>query len=331
MMEIRTNKEVEFIKEITKISIKDLCDAAKVKDKNILNKSYYDVGKVHSLFNELNKRIETAVKNYNKPDNYEQAIIDFKALENKFKEDMSLKQEVDNTDNTSGIYVIYIDGFDTEQMQDGDYILPVYVGQSKNIHTRISSHKRSLKEIFGCSVKEFNSRLKSKKEKQYLYCKLRKCISDCKLDLDNVKFKVLEYCSETELDEKERFYIDLYKCEDLGLNQMPSVQNIVKCNPTKASDKDIINVLNSIIADINRYLENKCNLGFFYFNSHMLGYNAYSFLYKLESKTKTDELLNIYNEAVKQWKKLNEYVCIFEGIGDTFFIEASLEIKNRKK
>ena len=36
--------------------------------------------------------------------------------------------------------------------------------------------------------------------------------------VDNFTFEVLEKCSETELNEKERFYIDLYQAYEFGMN-----------------------------------------------------------------------------------------------------------------
>ena len=36
--------------------------------------------------------------------------------------------------------------------------------------------------------------------------------------IDNFTFEILEKCSNKELNEKEKFYIDLYQTYDFGLN-----------------------------------------------------------------------------------------------------------------
>ena len=42
--------------------------------------------------------------------------------------------------------------------------------------------------------------------------------------IENFTFEVLEICSQNELNEKERFYIDLYQTKDFGLNANKGVK-----------------------------------------------------------------------------------------------------------
>lgn len=66
----------------------------------------------------------------------------------------------------------------------------IYIGQSKNIFARWSQHLRE----------SFNKPL----DNSILHKAMRK------YDVSCFQFKILELCDETELDEKEKFYIKLY-------------------------------------------------------------------------------------------------------------------------
>lgn len=85
-------------------------------------------------------------------------------------------------------------------MKSGIYLIickqseKVYIGQSKNVKKRFKTHVYHLK-----SGKHGNHYLKNAYEK---YGK------------ENFEFKVLEYCELEILDERERFYFDLYKSTD---------------------------------------------------------------------------------------------------------------------
>ena len=76
----------------------------------------------------------------------------------------------------------------------------IYIGQSKNIKARINRHKSELKH--------------NKHKNLYLQ---RECN---KYGFDFLKFEVLEFCEETELNFKERYYIEKFETNNYkkGLN-----------------------------------------------------------------------------------------------------------------
>lgn len=74
-----------------------------------------------------------------------------------------------------------------------------YVGQSKDIKER---WYQEIKEALGIDTKPTNLRAKFMREK----------------GVDNFTFEILEKCASEELNEKEKFYIDLYQTYDFGLN-----------------------------------------------------------------------------------------------------------------
>ena len=63
--------------------------------------------------------------------------MEFKDFNDKVVKELEQKKELDNTDNKSGIYAIYIENYDYKCMKYEECIIPIYVGQSKNIYQRI--------------------------------------------------------------------------------------------------------------------------------------------------------------------------------------------------
>ena len=262
--------------------------------------------------------------------------MDFQSFNKKVIEEISNKKDLDNSDNKSGIYAIYIDNFDYTKMKYKECIIPIYVGQSKDLYKRMMEHKRKLKSIFSCSKNEFNENLRMKKESQYLYHKIRKCINETKNKQENIKFIVLEYCEEDKLIEREKYYIDLYKTESFGLNQLSSIQKIVTSDVNNDTEGEIINILDSIIQDIKKVILDKDNnYGFSLFNASMLCYNSHVFLGKMEKKERSPKTLIKYsenvilkfNETLDYYGKLVEETCMFFEPGIPDFIGECLKIE----
>lgn len=264
--------------------------------------------------------------------------MEFTNLSKKIKNEIETKKDVDNTDNKSGIYSIYIDNFDYKKMKYQERIIPIYIGQSKNIYKRVLTHKNKLKTIFSYSINEFNKNLKNKKESQYLYHKIRKCINDTDITEEHIKFKVLEYCEESELLDREKYYIDLYKSESFGLNQYSSVQKIVTSNVDTDTEEQTIDILTSIDTDTKQILLDKSNNnGFSSFNASMLCYNTRIFLKKMEGKERNPKNTNKYsekviikfNETLDLWGKLLEETDLYFEPGIPDFIGEDLKLENK--
>ncbi|MBO5005060.1 MAG: hypothetical protein J6D03_07460 [Clostridia bacterium] len=253
--------------------------------------------------------------------------------------EIEVKKDLDNTDKKSGIYAIYIKDFDYKLMKYEPRILPVYIGQSKNMYTRMQSHQKRINEVFSYTINEFNKNLKTKKESQYMYHKIRKCINDTRITQDNIKFKVLEYCEESKLLERENYYIDLYKTESLGFNQLSSIPKMVIFNVNKASEREVINLLELISKDIEQVLEDKYkNNGFSSFNASMLCYNSRIILGKIESKERnpknkdkySEEVIVKFNETLELYGKIYQETDMIYEIGIPPFIEWDLKLEKLK-
>ena len=265
--------------------------------------------------------------------------MDFEKFKNNVIKEIKKKKELDEADKKSGIYAIYIENFDYKLMEYEPLIIPIYIGQSKDMYARILSHRKKLKEIFSYTINEFNNNLKTKKEGQYLYHKIRKCINDTNMDLQNIKFKVLEYCNNNDLLEREKYYIDLYRAEDFGFNQLSAIQKIVTSSVENASDKEIIDLLNLISENIKQALIDKSNnYGFSSFNASMLCYNTGVFLGRMERKERSpktiikysEEVIIKFNEILELYGELCEETLVFLEPGIPDFIEWDLKLKNNK-
>ena len=75
----------------------------------------------------------------------------------------------------------------------------IYIGQSVDINKRWRQHKR-------------NSQIKGREYDKYLYRAFRK------YGLENFSFELLLECSPQELNEKEKYFINLYSSDTLGYN-----------------------------------------------------------------------------------------------------------------
>lgn len=269
----------------------------------------------------------------------EEYIMDFEKFKDNVIKEIEQKKELDAADKKSGIYAIYIENFDYKLMEYEPLIIPIYIGQSKDMYARMLSHRKKLKEIFSYTINEFNNNLKTKKEGQYLYHKIRKCINDTNMDQQNIKFKVLEYCNNSDLLEREKYYIDLYRAEDFGFNQLSAIQKIVTSSVENASDKEIIDLLNLISENIKQALIDKSNnYGFSSFNASMLCYNTGVFLGRMERKERSpktiikysEEVIIKFNEILELHGELCEETLVFLEPGIPDFIEWDLKLKNNK-
>ena len=81
--------------------------------------------------------------------------------------------------------------------------------------------------------KEFNHRLSKHQERTYLYFKIRKCLDECCLNIENIHMKVLEYCDPEKdiLDKLEFKYIEKYFGIEYGFNQMETAHLIPQFKP----------------------------------------------------------------------------------------------------
>ena len=140
---------------------------------------------------------------------YNEVLKEFEEAKKKLK-------DVDTSDKTSGIYMLYIEGLTL------DNLIPIYVGQSVNLYNRRTSHRGNTKKLFELSTEQYNKQIPLNAGK-YLYCKLVSTLKNNNKTLEDIKFKVLEHCDKEKLDERENYWIDFFESTIYGFNQFEEI------------------------------------------------------------------------------------------------------------
>lgn len=237
------------------------------------------------------------------------------------------KNDVSEKDSEkSGIYAIYITNYINDYEGRDRLIFPIYVGQSVNLLQRKKQHIKEIDKILNLKKKENNERLKKHQEKTYLYFKIRKCLEECNLSIENIKFKVLDYCESEKdvLDKMEQEYIEKYYGIQYGFNQFETVHYIPQF---KFEDKYFYNFLNSTKKEFEDCLNNKYFFGFRDFNIRTLCFNVMFNMNKMtKHNTKDENLIKLNSEVVELIEKMISYYGDDYFFGDLDFIYYLLKI-----
>lgn len=70
--------------------------------------------------------------------------MNFESFKDTAINEIEVKKDLDNTYKKSGIYAIYIKDINYKLMKYEPRILSVYIGQSKNIYTRMQLHQKRI-------------------------------------------------------------------------------------------------------------------------------------------------------------------------------------------
>ncbi len=213
---------------------------------------------------------------------YNEVVKNYKDIINSLK-------EIDSKDKTSGIYILYIDNLIL------DDIIPIYVGQSVNLYNRRTSHRTNTKKLFELSKEQYNKTIPLNSGK-YLYCKLVSTLKNNNKTLDDVKFKILEYCNKDELDDKESYWINYFETTIYGFNQFEEIikSNKLTAEIVYAKDKTKIDYDDIAIrgTELLAKFKNKVEK----FDKSLLKYKYYSINYSL--------LLGNYNSLFRVLERI---------------------------
>lgn len=148
-------------------------------------------------------------------------IDDVKAEVNQFIADNSYREVTTETKlNTSGIYMIYVDNF------SNDKIVPIYIGQSKNIQTRYKQHLSEILALNRLSHEEYEKYFFSKSysfyEGKFKSCKIFKYMIENNCSIKDFRMVILEEVERPALDEKELQYFQKLLPSYFGFNQFTS-------------------------------------------------------------------------------------------------------------
>lgn len=237
-------------------------------------------------------------------ENIEKFNVDFinieKDLENK-------KLISDNDIEKAGVYALYISAYQNDYENRDRLILPIYIGQSKNLIKRKKQHYEAIQQILSLTKKEFNERLKKHQERTYLYFKIRKCLEECDLTIENIHMKVLEYCvpEKNVLEELELKYIEKYFGIQYGFNQFETVHYIPQF---KADEEYFFKFLSTAKQDLQDCIDGKYFFGFRNFNIKNLCFNvAYNMRKMSQYTTENKNLIKLNGEVIELYDKIFEY------------------------
>lgn len=222
--------------------------------------------------------------------------------------------------NTSGIYMIYVDNF------SDDNIVPIYIGQSKNIQTRYKQHLSEILALNRLSHEEYEKYFFSKSysfyEGKFKTCKIFKYMIENNCSIKDFRMVILEEVEGPALDEKELQYFQKLLPSFFGFNQFTSFLVRLKARfaDTPMDDEQVNRYLKFLLEDL-KGVHSYYKYGYTRFNfEHSLPKDI-SYL-QIEKEQLRAEILPLYNEVESQ---IDELVKLY--IPDSEYIRLSKEKK----
>jgi hypothetical protein len=229
--------------------------------------------------------------------------------------------------NIPGIYMIYIDNF------TNDKIVPIYIGQSKNIQRRYKQHFSGILALNRLPYEEYHKYFflesKSFYEGSFRSCKIFKYMIENKCTLQDFHMIVLEEVEEEYLDEKEQEYFQRLLPSFLGFNQLNSFlkQRKFRFLNSEMSNSEIEDYLSILQEDINR-IYSYYEYGFTRFNFEHSIPKDISHLLKEKEQLDGDILLKFDEVKLSLYELCKRYVTTFEVVQS--YCEKSKEYKIAK-
>lgn len=173
---------------------------------------------------------------------------------------------INNKEAVSGIYALF---FVSDKIEN---IIPLYIGQSKNIKNRFRAHKTALNKLFKMTDEQLDEHLRSgKQDGNHLYTKMILFLKAHNLTLKDLKIKVLaSNITKTYFRlQKEQEFITYYQTETFGFNQLEFIQLANRhSNMSNAtySLSSISKMWNCGIQYLDQFNLDLLNYGFYQFN-----------------------------------------------------------------
>ena len=214
----------------------------------------------------------------------------------------------------SGIYMIYINCFDDEK------IIPIYIGQALDVQNRYKNHYQEILSLNRLSYEEYKQYTEDGLyEGKFKSCKIFKYMIEHNCSLCDYHMIPIEYCDESILDEKEQFYINKFKSEYFGFNQL-NTTSLYKEYTHNYNNKEIVLRYLTAIKDNALYLKKYWGYGFTIFNYEYAFYkNPLS-----QNKAKWKETQLILNDA-------NNAILDLSNFANSKYTTKSREITQEEK
>lgn len=251
------------------------------------------------------------------------SVVNFNFIKNKVNQLIqdNLYREVtpETKHNYSGIYMIYIDNFAS------DKIVPIYIGQAKEIQKRYKKHFSELIALNRLSYNEYYNYFFSKSssfyEGNFKACKIFKYMLENNCTLQDFRMVVIEEVEVEEeylkekLDEKEQDYFKKLLPSFFGFNQLNSFLYELKFRFSRLqiSNLEIDKYLGILLEDI-KGIYSYYEYGFTRFNlEHSLTTDISSLLLeKAKEQLDNDILLKFEKVKLSHYDLCKRYINDFE-------------------
>lgn len=211
----------------------------------------------------------------------------------------------------SGIYMIYIDNF------TNDKIVPIYIGQSKDIQTRYKQHFSEILSLNRLSYDEYEKyfffKSKSYYEGAFKACKVFKYMIENNFTLQDFRMIVLEEVEEEYLDEKEQAYFQKLLPSFFGFNQLNSFLKRLKSrfSNSQMSNAEIDDYLSILLQDI-KGIYSYYEYGFTRFNFEHSMPRDITHILKEKEQLDSDILLKFDEVNLSLYELCKRYIPNFE-------------------
>ncbi|MEG9298050.1 excinuclease ABC subunit C [Mangrovibacillus sp. Mu-81] len=227
------------------------------------------------------------------------SINDVKSMVNKLIEEHSDKEITPDTNyKISGIYMIYIDKLTSDKM------VPIYIGQSKDVQKRYKVHLSEILSLNRLSYENYYNYFFSKSnsfyEGRFKSSKIFKFMVENSYTLSDFRVILLEEVKAEELDGKEQEYIQQLNASFFGFNQLNSFLAAIKLHHlADAEIKELDDFLRLVQEDI-KGIYSYYDYGFTRFNLEHSFLKELSFLSELNTKISDTKLFKEVNLEIKE-------------------------------
>lgn len=211
----------------------------------------------------------------------------------------------------SGIYMIYIDHFTSNN------IVPIYIGQSKDIQSRYKKHFTEILALNRLSYDEYRkyffSKNKSFYDGKFKACKIFKYMLENECTLKDFRMIILEEVEEEYLDEKEQEYFQRLLPSFFGFNQFNSFlsQLNFRFSNTEKGNSEIKGFLLTLQEDI-KGIHFYYQYGFTRFNFEHAFPKDISYLLKEIGQQDSDILLKFNEVKISLYELCKRYITDFD-------------------
>jgi hypothetical protein len=213
--------------------------------------------------------------------------------------------------NISGIYMIYVDKFTSEN------IIPIYIGKAKDIQKRYKQHYTEILALNRLTYEEYHKYFfinsHSFYEGKFKSCKIFKYMLENNCSLKDLRMIVLEKVEVEYLDEKEKEYFQRLLPSFFGFNQLNSFLKRLSFRFSKAqmTNVDIYEYLNELQEDIEG-IYSFYNYGFTRFNFEHSIPTDISYLMKTSEHLDHEMLLKIDEVNLSLYKLCKCFIPDFD-------------------